>query len=144
MWLKRSKNPTTVRHHHFYCYSLPLEGFSHYTCENENGTMWEWALCRYIRLPFTVDPRRQIESVTEQISFWLDRNAVKWERWGNHMGKNGSKPEGAVLITRVNARAVLCLRVRRCLTLLFVTLRWSVASIGPMTLRSTEMSRWRW
>lgn len=41
--------------------------------------MWEWALRRYIRLPFMADPRRRIESVTEQISFWPDRNAGKGE-----------------------------------------------------------------
>lgn len=55
--------------------------------------MEQWALCRYIRMPFTADPWRRIESVTEQISFWPDRSAVGLQRWGNCMGENGSNPK---------------------------------------------------
>lgn len=40
------------------------------------------------------------------------------------MGENGSNPEVLWLLElHVDARAVLCLHVRRCLTLPFLTLR---------------------
>lgn len=93
-WWKPYTPSASSLHCSRFFYSLPLHSFSHYRRENEKAIMWEWALHRYIRFPFTADLWPPAETNTKRISFWLERNASeteisggKWEvTWcGNYL-----------------------------------------------------------